>query len=53
MRPQAETKGKAVNETAPDWLLGTWRLVSVLPEDLRTGVQADFFGADPIGYITY
>ena len=48
-----EAAGESVNETAPDWLLGTWRLVSVLREDLRTGVKADFFGPDPIGYITY
>jgi hypothetical protein len=53
MPRRAETAGEPVNETAPDWLLGTWRLVSVLREDLQTGVKADFFGPDPIGYITY
>lgn len=38
---------------APDWLLGTWKLVSVTRRDATTGASVDFFGPDPIGYITY
>jgi Lipocalin-like domain len=42
-----------MTEPAPEWLLGTWRLVSVTREDIRTGAKVDFFGPNPIGYITY
>jgi hypothetical protein len=53
MRRRAEGASGPVSEPVPAWLLGTWRLVSVLREDSRTGAQEDFFGPHPIGYITY
>ena len=34
-------------------IIGTWKLVSVVSEDLATGAKADFFGPEPQGYITY
>jgi hypothetical protein len=34
-------------------LIGTWKLVSIVAEDLTTGHKTDLWGADPLGYITY
>jgi hypothetical protein len=34
-------------------LLGTWKLVSIVAEDLSTGHKTDLWGTDPKGYITY
>ena len=34
-------------------LIGTWKLVSVINEDLATGKKSDYFGPDPDGYINY
>src|SRR5258708_9057360 len=41
------------NASVPDWLLGTWKLVSVVSRDIASGATVDFFGPDPLGYITY
>jgi hypothetical protein len=40
-------------DPVPDWLIGTWRLVSVTRHDLATGAKADYIGPDPVGYINY
>ena len=40
-------------EAPPGWLLGTWKLLSVTSRDVDSGATSDFFGANPIGYITY
>jgi hypothetical protein len=53
LRRRAEAASGPVNDSVPAWLLGTWKLVSVLSEDARTGAEVDFFGPRPIGYITY
>jgi Lipocalin-like domain len=34
-------------------LIGTWKLVAVVNDDLATAAKSDFFGPDPIGYIHY
>ena len=34
-------------------LIGTWKLVAVVSEDVASGEKADFFGPNPSGYITY
>jgi lipocalin-like protein len=34
-------------------LIGTWKLVSVVNEDVSTGVKSDYFGPNPDGYINY
>jgi hypothetical protein len=34
-------------------LIGTWKLVSVVAEDLATGEKRDAWGPDPDGYINY
>ena len=36
----------------PD-LVGTWRLVSYVGEEVPSGVRSDVMGAHPIGYINY
>jgi hypothetical protein len=40
-------------DSLPDWLIGTWRLVSVTRHDLATGAKVDYIGPDPVGYINY
>ncbi|HEY7243877.1 MAG TPA: lipocalin-like domain-containing protein [Xanthobacteraceae bacterium] len=34
-------------------LLGTWKLVSAVSEDLETGQKAKVYKGTPVGYITY
>ncbi len=34
-------------------LIGTWRLLAVVAEDVATGEKRDIWGADPQGYINY
>jgi lipocalin-like protein len=34
-------------------LLGTWKLLSAVREDVSSGVRSDLLGANPIGYINY
>ena len=41
------------SDPVPDWLPGTWKLVSVASRNVATGAVVDFFGRDPLGYITY
>jgi len=41
------------DENPKQRLLGTWKLVSVVGEDLTTGEKSDFFGPSPAGYISY
>ena len=41
------------SDPVPDWLPGTWKLVAVTRRDVATGAVVDFFGRDPLGYITY
>jgi hypothetical protein len=36
-----------------DRLIGTWKLVSVIAEDLATGEKRDAWGSNPSGYINY
>jgi hypothetical protein len=41
------------NDNPKQRLMGTWKLVSVVNEDVATGKKTDFFGPNPSGYITY
>jgi hypothetical protein len=41
------------NQTALARLIGTWKLVSVVNEDVATGKKSDYFGPNPDGYINY
>ena len=34
-------------------LLGTWKLVSALREEIPSGRKTDFFGPNPVGYLNY
>jgi hypothetical protein len=40
-------------DPVPDWVLGTWKLVSVVSRDVASGTTTDYFGPDPVGYINY
>jgi Lipocalin-like domain len=37
----------------PSALLGTWKLVSAIREEVPSGVRTELFGADPVGYLNY
>ena len=41
------------NEATRARLIGTWKLVAVVNEDVSTGLKTDFFGPNPDGYINY
>ena len=41
------------NNAARARLIGTWKLVSVVNEDVSTGAKTDYFGPNPAGYINY
>src|SRR5471032_1734278 len=41
------------NEATRERLIGTWKLVSVVNEDVATGKKSDYFGPNPDGYINY
>ena len=41
------------NQTTRARLIGTWKLVSVINEDVATGKKSDYFGPNPDGYINY
>jgi Lipocalin-like domain len=41
------------NEATRSRLIGTWKLVSVINEDVATGQKTDYFGPNPDGYISY
>jgi Lipocalin-like domain len=45
---QAERTG-----SAPPDLVGTWRLVSFVGEEVSSGARSDVMGAHPSGYINY
>lgn len=48
--PPART---ATEASAADEILGTWRLVSYVGEDVASGARTDVMGAHPSGYISY
>ncbi len=41
------------NDATRARLIGTWKLVLVVNEDVSTGQKTDFFGPNPAGYINY
>ena len=41
------------NQNMRTRLIGTWKLVSVINEDVATGQKTDYFGPSPDGYINY
>ena len=40
-------------EPNPSELLGTWKLVSAVLEEVPSGRRTDLFGADPVGFLNY
>ena len=43
----------ATEAPAADRILGTWKLVSYVGEDVASGARTDVMGAHPSGYISY
>lgn len=41
------------NDDQTQRLLGTWKLVAAVREDIRSGAKTDLLGPNPIGYINY
>ena len=41
------------NDQTRAHLLGTWKLLSAVREDVSSGAKTDLLGANPIGYINY
>lgn len=37
----------------PENLLGTWKLVSAVREEVPSGAKVDLFGPNPVGYLSY
>jgi hypothetical protein len=37
----------------PQQLLGTWRLISAVREEVPSGVRTDLFGLSPVGFLSY
>ena len=42
-----------MNDPQRERLIGTWKLISVVSEDVATGEKTDFYGPNPIGFINY
>jgi hypothetical protein len=43
----------AHSDPIPPNLIGTWKLVSNMLEEIPSGAKTDLFGANPVGYISY
>lgn len=41
------------NDVTRQHLLGTWKLVAAVREEIPSGTKSDFLGPNPIGYINY
>ena len=41
------------NDQTRAHLLGTWKLLSAVREDIPSGAKTDLLGANPVGYINY
>jgi Lipocalin-like domain len=41
------------NDAMRDRLVGTWRLIAAVREEIPSGNKSDFLGPDPSGYISY
>jgi hypothetical protein len=42
-----------MTDPIPAGLLGTWRLVSAVREEVPSGARTDLFGEHPIGFLNY
>jgi hypothetical protein len=40
-------------DLVPTALLGTWKLVSAVREEVPSGIRTELFGPDPVGYLNY
>ena len=49
---QASAQADRTGSARPD-LVGTWKLVSYVGEEVSSGVRSDVMGAHPTGYINY
>src|SRR3981081_3986544 len=41
------------NDDPPQRLLGTWKLIAAVREEIPSGAKTDFLGSHPTGYINY
>jgi len=41
------------NDSARQHLLGTWKLIAAVREEISSGTKTEFLGPNPVGYINY
>ena len=41
------------NDETRQYLLGTWKLVAAVREEVASGTKTEFLGSKPVGYINY
>jgi len=41
------------NDSARQHLLGTWKLITAVREEISSGTKTEFLGPNPVGYINY
>src|SRR5262245_19786260 len=41
------------NDSARQHLIGTWKLIAAVREEISSGTKTEFLGPDPVGYINY
>jgi hypothetical protein len=41
------------NDQTRQHLLGTWKLIAAVREEIASGTKTAFLGSNPVGYITY
>ena len=41
------------NDSTRQHLLGTWKLITAVREEISSGTKTEFLGPNPVGYINY
>jgi hypothetical protein len=41
------------NDKTRQHLLGTWKLIAAVREEIPSGIKTEFLGSKPVGYINY
>jgi hypothetical protein len=49
---RAKASGMSDDETRQH-ILGTWKLIAAVREEIPSGIKTEFLGSTPIGYINY
>ena len=41
------------NDSTRQHLIGTWKLIAAVREEISSGTKTEFLGPNPVGYINY